>query len=79
MSVFHSQSGKHHIQGPLVRILGKGLTSPMVQWLRVHVPIVGSIPGLGAKIPHVSMPKKQNTEQKQYCIKFNKAFKNGPH
>ena len=35
----------------------------------------GSIPGWGAKIPHASRPKNQNIKQKQYCKKFNKAFK----
>ena len=40
---------------------------------------VGSIPDRGAKIPHASWPKKQNIKQKQYCNKFNKDFKNGPH
>ena len=40
---------------------------------------VGPIPGQGAKIPHASGPKKQNMKQKQYCNKFNKDFKNGPH
>ena len=40
---------------------------------------VGSIPGRGAKIPHTSGPKNQNRKQKQYCTKFNKDFKNGPH
>ena len=39
----------------------------------------GSIPGRGAKFPHASWPKKQNVKQKQYCNKFNKDFKNGPH
>ena len=39
----------------------------------------GSIPGWGAKIPHASWPENQNVEQKQYCNKFNKDFKNGPH
>ena len=39
----------------------------------------GSIPGPGAKIPHASGPKIQNRKQKQYCNKFNKDFKNGPH
>ena len=38
-----------------------------------------SIPGQGAKIPHTSWPKNQNIKQKQYCNKFNKDFKNGPH
>ena len=40
---------------------------------------VRSIPGRGAKIPHASRPKNQNIKQKQYCNKFNKNFKNGPH
>ena len=40
---------------------------------------VGSVPGWGAKIPHASQPKNQNIEQKQYCNKLNKDFKNGPH
>ena len=39
----------------------------------------GSIPGHGAKIPHASRPKNQHIKQKQYCNKFNKDFKNGPH
>ena len=38
----------------------------------------GSVPGEGAKIPH-DLPKNQNIKQKQYCNKFNKDFKNGPH
>ena len=37
----------------------------------------GSIPGRGAKIPHASRPKNQNTKQKQYCNKFNPDFKKG--
>ena len=38
------------------------------------------IPGLEAKIPHISWPKNQNLKQKQYYIKFNKDFnKNQPH
>ena len=40
---------------------------------------VGSTPGQGAKIAHAWGPKKQNIKQKQYCNKFNKDFKNGPH
>ena len=39
----------------------------------------GWIPGRGAKISHASWSKKQNIKQKQYCHKFNKDFKNGPH
>ena len=38
------------------------------------------IPSGGAKIPHDLWPKKTpNAKQKQYCKKFNKNFKNGPH
>ena len=39
----------------------------------------GSIRGQGAKISHASGPKIQSIKQKQYCNKFNKDFKNGPH
>ena len=39
----------------------------------------GPIPGQGTKIPHTLPPKNQNIKQKQYCNKFNKDFKNGPH
>ena len=39
----------------------------------------GSIPGGVAKIPHALGPKNQNIKQKQYCNKFNKDFKIGPH
>ena len=38
-----------------------------------------SIPVGGAKIPHAWRQKNQNTKQKQYCNKFNRDFKNGPH
>ena len=40
---------------------------------------MGSIPGQRAKIPHASQPENQDIKQKQYCNKFNKDFKNGPH
>ena len=40
---------------------------------------VGSIPAGDAKIPYASWPKDQTIKQKQYCNKFNKDFKNGPH
>ena len=39
----------------------------------------GSIAGQGAKIPHASRPKNQIIKQKQYCNKFKKDFKKGPH
>ena len=38
-----------------------------------------SKPGLGAKIPHASLSKKQNVKQKQCCNKFNKEFKHRAH
>ena len=38
-----------------------------------------SIPDQGAKIPHAAQPKNPNRKQKQYCNKFNRDFKNGPH
>ena len=40
---------------------------------------VGLIPNRGAKIPPALWPKNQNIKQKQYCNKFRKDFKNGPH
>ena len=51
----------------------------MVKTLLSNAGGEGSIPGWGAKTPHASWPKKQNIKQKQYCKKFNKDFKNGPH
>ena len=36
---------------------------------------VGSISGLGGKIPHASQPKNQNIKQKQYCNKLSKDLK----
>ena len=53
----------------------------MVQWLRPHCNegSQGSVPGEEAKTPHAFWPKRQNIKQKQYCNKFNKDIKNGPH
>ena len=48
---------------------------PVVQWLRLHLPIRGSIPGQGAKIPHASWRKNQNIKQKQFCNIVNKHLK----
>ena len=39
----------------------------------------GLIPDWDAKIPHALQPKNQNINQKQYCTKLNKDFKNGTH
>ena len=52
---------------------------PVVKTLPSNAGGAGSIPGRGAEIPHASWPKNQNVKQKQYCNKFNKDFKNGPH
>ena len=35
----------------------------------------GSIPGQGAKTPHVFQSKTQNIKQKQNCYKFSKTLK----
>ena len=51
----------------------------MVKTLPSAAGVAGSIPGLGAMIPGASRPKTQNIKQKQYCNKFNKDFKTGPH
>ena len=53
--------------------------SPVVKTSPSNAGSAGSIPGQGIKIPHASRPKHQNIKQKQYCNKFNKDFKNGPH
>ena len=42
-----------------------------------HAGGVGLISDQGTKVPHASGPK--NIKQKQYCSKFHKDFKNGPH
>ena len=51
----------------------------MVRTLPSNARGVGSTPGQVAKIRHASQPKKQNIKWKQYCDKFNKNFKDGPH
>ena len=53
--------------------------SPVVKTLPSDAGGVGSISGRGAKIPHALWPKNLKVKQKQYCNKFNKDFKNGPH
>ena len=54
----------------------------MVQWLRLCLPVQGvwvwSLVGeLKSHMP--CGQKNQNIKQKQYCNKFSKDFKNGPH
>ena len=63
-----------------LRILSRDFpVGPVVRTLPSNAGGVGSIPGWGANIPHVSWPKNYNMKQKQYCNKFNKDFKSGPH
>ena len=54
---------------------------PVVKTSPSNTEDTGSMPGWEAKIPHVSGPKNQNIQQKQYCILTNsiKTFKSGPH
>ena len=59
--------------------LGDFPGGPVVKTSPSNAGGAGSILGQGAKIPHASWPKNQNIKQKQYCNKFNKDFKNGPH
>ena len=53
--------------------------SPVVETSPSNAQGVGWIPDQKAKILHVSWPKNPNIRYKQYCKKFNKDFKNGPH
>ena len=52
---------------------------PVVENKPSNVGGAGSIPGWGAKMPQALWPRNQNIKQKQYCNKFNKDHKNGPH
>ena len=58
-----------------------GGTFLVVQWLRLCLPMQGmQVQSLqGNKIPHALWSENQNIKQKQYCNKFKKDFKNGPH
>ena len=60
-----------------MQLLGDFPGGPVVKTSPPNAGSASSIPGRGAKIPHASWPK--NIKQKQYCNKFNKDFKNGPH
>ena len=51
----------------------------MVRTLLSNAGGAGFIPGWETEIPHAGGPKKQNIKQKQYCNKFHKDLKNGPH
>ena len=61
----------------------------MVQWLTLCLPMQGVPVGSWVRKQRSHMPyskktnkqkkTKQTIKQKQYCNKFNKDFKNGPH
>ena len=38
-----------------------------------------SIPGQGVRILYAQQPRSQDSEQRQYCNKFNVDFESGPH
>ena len=52
---------------------------PVVKTSPSNVGGVGLNPGQGAEIPRALQSRNQNIKHKQYCNKFNKGFKNGPH
>ena len=58
------------------------VTSLVVQWLRLRLPrqrmwVRSLVREISSHMPR--RQKNQNIKQKQYCNKFNKDFKNGPH
>ena len=53
------------------------LYRPLVKASPYNAGGVGLIPCQGVRILHCLVAKK--TKHKQYCNKFNKDFKNGPH
>ena len=59
--------------------LGDFLGGPVVRILPSNAGGGCLIPGRGAKIPYATQPKHQNIKQTQYCNRFKKDFKNGPH
>ena len=52
------------------------LWGPVVKTPPSNARDVGLVSAWGARIPHAWGPKDQNTQQKQYCNKFNTDFKN---
>ena len=52
---------------------------PVVKTLPSNAGGAGSNPHQGTKIPHALWTKKQNIKHEQFCNKFNKDFKSGPH
>ena len=56
-------------------------SSPGVKTSPSNAGCAGSIPGQGVRSQTLlgSARKPENKQQKPYCNKFNKDFKNGPH
>ena len=53
---------------------------PLVKTLPSNAGDTGLNPGWGAKIPAgLGAKNPKHKKQKQYCNKFKKDFKNGPH
>ena len=52
-----------------------------VQWLNLCLPLQGvQVSSLVVELrSHMPCAKKNKTKEKQYCNKFNKDCKNGPH
>ena len=74
-----NMTGKATVTFPVKKNLFRDLPGgPMIKTSPSNAGDVGQIPGWEAKISHDSWPKIK-TKQKQYCSKFNKDFKNGPH
>ena len=69
----------YYLLAPKAAHVGDFPGGPVVKASPSNAGGAGSISGQGAKIPHASWPKNQNIKRKQYCNKFNKDFKNGPH
>ena len=53
--------------------------SPVVKTSSSNSGHESSIPGWEARTPNVSWAKNQNIKQKQYCNRFSRDFKSGPH
>ena len=71
------QSSRELKISPLTEFCRDFPSGPVVKTWPSSVGASGSIPGWGARILHVSWPKKtqNNIKQKQYCKKFNKDLK----
>ena len=63
-------------------MMNSGKTFLVVQWLRLCLPMEWMwVQSLVRELSSSQdlQPKNQTIKQKQYCNKFNKDFKSGPH